>query len=212
MSAPRSAHNPENASAAQPAARGPGGLAADERALVARVRAGDEAAFELLFRAHYGSLCTYAASMVGTREDAEELVQDLWTTIWVQREHWPVRESIAAYLVRAVRNRALGRLRHGRVTEQWQHDAASGVRPTLMGTLGATDPHAAFVEAEGLAAFARGVAELPERCRQVFLLRQRGLSHGEIAEIMGIRRATVEVQLWKALRALRRRMAPWSEP
>lgn len=212
MSAPRSAHGPENASPAKPTARGPAGLSADERALVARVRAGDETAFEVLFRKHYGSLCTYAATLVATREDAEELVQDLWSTIWVQREQWHVRESVAAYLYRAVRNRALGRLRRGRVIERWQRDAASGVRPNLMGTLGAADLHAAFVEAEGLAAFARGVAELPERCRQVFLLRQRGLSHAEIAEVMGIRRATVEVQVWKALQALRRRVAPWSEP
>ncbi len=182
----------------------------DDDALVERVRTGDAQAFEALFRAYYAPLCTYATVLVASREDAEELVQDVWSAVWAQRHRWEVHESVAAYLFRAARNRALGWLRRRRVAERWQQDTAAQESSVAVGAWSA-DPHDALVQAEGIAALRRGVAALPERCRQVFLLRQRGLSHREIAEAMGIRPATVEVQMWKALRALRRSVAPWSE-
>jgi RNA polymerase sigma-70 factor (ECF subfamily) len=56
----------------------------------------------------------------------------------------------------------------------------------------------------------QALADLPDRCREVFQLsRDRGLKYAEIATALGISIKTVEAQMGKALRVLRERLAPW---
>jgi RNA polymerase sigma-70 factor (ECF subfamily) len=71
-------------------------------------------------------------------------------------------------------------------------------------------PDAGVVEEEMDAALRRAVADLPERCREVFeLSRVHGLRYAEIAQTLGVSVKTVEAQMGKALRQLRDRLAPW---
>ncbi len=59
-------------------------------------------------------------------------------------------------------------------------------------------------------AIERAIAALPPRCRQVYVLRrQEGLSYAEIAQLVGVTPKTVDVQIGKALRLLRRYLAEW---
>src|SRR2546423_12743163 len=74
------------------------GVPADEAALVARIRAGDEAACEVLFRAYHVPLWRFAYGYVHSREVAEELVQDVFCTLWGERSTWDVRVSVRAWL------------------------------------------------------------------------------------------------------------------
>src|SRR5881628_2581382 len=82
----------------RPAARAPG------HDLVARIRAGDEAAFEAMFRAYYGPLCRYVAAYLGSRDAAEDAVQGVFVRIWEDRTRWVVSE-LRHYLYAAVRRR-----------------------------------------------------------------------------------------------------------
>ena len=67
-----------------------------------------------------------------------------------------------------------------------------------------------LVDEEMDVAVRQAVAELPERCREVFeLSRVRGLRYAEIATALEISVKTVEAQMGKALRLLRERLAPW---
>src|SRR2546426_11153144 len=55
-----------------------------------RIRAGDEAAFEAMFRTHYDGLCRYVAGYLGSRDAAEDVVQGVFARIWDDRAHWVV--------------------------------------------------------------------------------------------------------------------------
>src|SRR5215207_2149794 len=81
---------------------------------VERIRAGDEAAFEALFRALAPGLCTLVTRYVHSRDIAEEIVQDLFLDIWTRRAELAIDRSIAAYLFGAARNRALNHAKRER--------------------------------------------------------------------------------------------------
>ena len=63
--------------------------------VIARIRAGDEDAFEALVLEHYNGLCVFAARLVGTDAAAEEIVQDVLMRIWQRRERWRVGPGMA---------------------------------------------------------------------------------------------------------------------
>src|SRR5256885_11941323 len=80
------------------------------RDLVARIRAGDEAAFEAMFRAYYDPLGRHVAPYVGSRDAAEDAVQGLFVRIWEDRARWVVSD-LGHYLYTAVRRRAISQVR-----------------------------------------------------------------------------------------------------
>lgn len=171
--------------------------------LLGRLRDGDAAAFDTVFRTWYAPLVRLAEGMLRERAVAEEIVQDVLFELWRRRAMLAADGSPEAYLFRSTRNRSLNHLRHARVQQRGE--------PQVIGALG--HPHGAdadLVEAEIDVALREAVADLPPRCREVFeLSRVRGLRYVEIAETLGISVKTVEAQMGKALRTLRERLAPW---
>ena len=97
----------------------------DDAALAARVRAGDGAAFETLFREYFARLASLAYSYVRSREIAEELVQDTLLSIWKGRAAWDVEGHVRQYLYAAVRHRAISHLRKVKVATRVEDEATS---------------------------------------------------------------------------------------
>src|SRR5215217_1297158 len=168
---------------------------------IARIRSGDEAAFEALFRALAPGLCALVTRYVGSRGAAEELVQELFFDLWQRREQLAPEQAITGYLHVAARNRALNWLRHERRITPWsaamalQHDAevdpSSPSEGELLDALELQD----------------AIAQLPARCRLIFTLsRQQDMSYAEIAGSLGLSIKTVETQMGRALKALRERL------
>ena len=154
---------------------------------ISRGRGGGTAAFRELFDRYYAPLCRFAACWFHDRTSAEEIVLDTFTHIWQHAGELRISTSVRAYLFRAVRNRALNRLR------------GKGPEPLF------TNPEALQLEAdEMLLLIAEAVSQLPDRCREVFRKsREEGLSNAAIANQMRISVKTVEAQMSKALRRLR---------
>lgn len=178
-------------------------LLTDDRAIVARIRSGDEATFDLLVRSHYNGLCVFAARMMDSDAAAEELVQDVLFRIWTTRASWAITDTVRGYLYGAVRHRALMALRRERLERRYEAGAVRDAHPPAMShAVGAAD--AQLRAAEVARAVEHAIAALPPRCREAYLLRrQHGLSYAEIARVMGIAPKTVEVQINAALRSLR---------
>jgi len=166
--------------------------------LVERIRGGDEAAFEALFRALAPGLTVMAGRYVRSRAVAEEIVQDLFFDVWSRRAELAVDGSITSYLFAAVRNRALNHLKRERRLVEWppaerpdDPDATAPGESELLDALELQD----------------AIAALPARCRLIFTLsRQHDLSYGEIAASLSLSVKTVETQMGRALRALRERL------
>ncbi|HMH84112.1 MAG TPA: RNA polymerase sigma-70 factor [Gemmatimonadales bacterium] len=167
---------------------------ADERAWVDRVRAGDVGAFEALYRTYWQRLYAFAFRYVHSKEDAEEVAQEVFFRIWRRRAHWVLAGAVRNYLYLAVRNAARDRLERAAVARRWlvgQVETAPEVQPELEA-------------AEFAATVERALAELPPKRSAVCKLRLiDGLSYAQIADRLGICEKTVETQLARGLKALR---------
>jgi len=176
---------------------------ASERDLQERIRAGDERAFDSVFRTHYAQLVRMAESILRERAIAEEIAQEVMLELWRRRESLEVEQTFAAYLIRSTRNRALNHIRHQRIAAR---EAA----------IAATESHSSpSAEEEVLGielqnAVRNAIDALPEKIREVFQLsREQGLKYAEIASVLEISVKTVEKRMGQALSELRERLAPW---
>ncbi len=176
---------------------------AADLALLARLREGDEAAFDTIFRNWYEQLVALGDRMVRDRAAAEEIAQEVMLELWRRRDRLAADGSAQAYLYTATRNRALNYLRHLRVR-------AKGEPFLLPDETASERADSRAVESEIEAAIRGAITELPPRCREVFeLSRMQGLKYGEIAQTLGVSVKAVEAQVGKALKLLRERLAPW---
>jgi len=113
-------------------------------------------------------------------------------------------ELTRAYLYVAAKNRALKYLRHRRVATAWIARAAREEPPT------ASSPEDLYLRRELADAVQRAIAELPARCREVFVLRRhQHLSYNEIAARAGVSLGTVKSQMWRAAVLLKEKLAPY---
>lgn len=183
-----------------------------DEVLAERVRSGDEAAFESIFRRWYAELVRF--SLVYTAHDqqvAEDLVHDVLFRVWEHRIRWNPSGTIASYLFRATRNRCIDYARHAAVERKWHHETTASLS-IESSELGSRVAHAnEEVEVSELqAAILRGVDRLPSRCRQTFLLhRDHGLTYDEIAAVMQTSPKTVKAQMGRALQSLRSYLGPY---
>lgn len=176
---------------------------AEDASLLSRLRAGDESAYDAVFRAHYGGLVGLAEALLRSREAAEDVAQDVLLELWRRREALVVTDSVRAYLFRSVRNRALNELRRVKVAKRKEPFVRGESESPAIGALRLED-------AEVDAALAAALAALPDPVRETFVLsRQDGLRYQEIATRLGVSVKTVEARMTKALKELRDRMAPW---
>ncbi len=166
------------------------------------IRSGDSAAFERLFRAYAGPLCVFVGRTVRDPDIAEEIIQDVFFDIWRRQAEWQPRTNVRAYLYKSARNRALDYLDHRRVVEHWQGQDGSGEEDES----GRAD--AGLLQQELEEAVAHAVEQLPERRKEIFLLtRRHDMTYAEVAETLGISVNTVETQMTRAFRALRKSLA-----
>jgi RNA polymerase sigma-70 factor (ECF subfamily) len=193
---------------APPRGEGAAPFPPDDAALVARVRMGDETAFETLYRAHHDRLWKFAYGYLRSREMAEEVVQDVFLSVWRERSEWDVRSTARVWLYAAVRNRALNHLRHERVVARLV-DGDAGLSAAGAATEGRDeapamgqpppDAQTRLETGELEETVARALAALPERRRLAMTLRWRhDFSAAEIARVLATTPESVRVLLTRA--------------
>lgn len=176
---------------------------ASERDLRERIRAGDEGAFDVIFRSNYPHLVRMAESIVREPALAEEIAQDVMLELWRRKESLDIEQTFRAYLIRATRNRALNHIRHQRIVAREAAFAAleSPSSPSAEDELLGVELERAVRDA---------VNGLSENCREVFQLsRENGLKYAEIATALEISVKTVEKRMGQALSELRDQLATW---
>lgn len=165
------------------------------------IRKGNIFEYELLFRAYYQPLLSYAKSIIKLDADAEEIVQDIFFVLWKNRKSLDIHTSFSAYLYKSVYNNCLQHLRREKIKLNFQMDKQNWNYHESM------SPGEILQYNELYDKINRIVNELPENCQTIFKLnRFNGMKYSEIAEKLAISIKTVEANMTKALKHLRRQM------
>lgn len=168
------------------------------------IKDGDRQAFRAVFEKYYVRLHRFVWGHVHSKTVAEELVQDLFTTLWEKRDEIELEHSIKAYLFRAARNKSIDWLRHKKVEDEWREEKRQINRENKQ-----PDMSKRLHDKQMLAEVKQAISEMPKRRREVFMLsRYEDMTYKEIAELLDISPSTVETHMSKALEELRTRFLP----
>jgi RNA polymerase sigma-70 factor (ECF subfamily) len=153
--------------------------------------------FHKLYLRFRPGLSNFAAAIVKNSDDADEIVNDVFVSIWEKRNALILDDSLKSYLFKSVKNRCLNHIKKARLPFADMPDEFSVISPA---------PSAdRILEGKELQIHINQlIDQLPTKCKQVFLLsRMFDLSYKEIAEIMDISAKTVENQIGIALKFLK---------
>lgn len=185
----------------------------DEATLVARLKAGDERAFETLVRRESGRLLAAARRLVRDEAAAHDCVQEAFLSAFRAIGSFEPRSSVGAWLHRITINAALMRLRKGRRLAETPIDDllpsfdADGFRRDLVEV---PDDPESELERRRIREFVRAKVDmLPDGYRTALVLRDlEGWSTKEAAEALGIAEGAMKVRLHRARAALKRLIEP----
>jgi RNA polymerase sigma-70 factor, ECF subfamily len=158
--------------------------------------------FEKLFRAEFKGLCFFAQKYVKDHDTSREIVQDSFLSLWEKRATVDAGRSVKSYLITVIHNKCHNYLRDNR-----KFDTNLLQIENLLELSAITDTDS-MVTQELHNAIHSAIEELPEKCRNIFLLnRYDNLKYQEIADKLEISVKTVEAQMSKALQHMRIRLA-----
>lgn len=166
----------------------------------------DATAFRLLYKTYYKALVCYALQMVEDSDSAEDIVQELFSTIWEKKMPFQSLASFKAYLYNSVRNASLDYLKHKDVEGSYLQKMID-THPDYCGN--GEEEEEGFFKEEVYRQLLLTIDSLPNRCREVFLLYMEGNTNEEIANALHVSLETVKTQKKRAMSFLRKKLGPY---
>jgi RNA polymerase sigma-70 factor (family 1) len=168
--------------------------------LILMLRDGDEIAFGEIYNRYWKKLFVMASNRIGNLQDGEEIVQDIFTSLWRRRESLVLNGDLSHYLAVSVKYRVIRTLD--------KHYKQQRYIRSLPGNAEIDNSTLDILDFEELQEeLAKHVKNLPDKCQLVFRLsREQGYSQKQIASELRISEKTVEAHLGKAYKVLRARL------
>ncbi len=168
----------------------------DEKLLVAALRLDSHEAFVRIFRQYYPNLVSFAGQFIPDKLTCEDIVQNIFLSLWQERKDLHIRSSLRSYLTVLVQNMCLNQIRHNKVKARYEseiHEAILSLSP---------EEHMFFSELN--MAFDSTLSQMDPTLRETLLLsRDEKLKYPEIAERLNISVRTVEDRISRAMKLLR---------
>lgn len=160
--------------------------------------------YDYLFHYYYSGLVSFAIKYVKDKDVAEDIVQEFFYKLWINKENLKITNTLKAYFFTSVKNRCLDYFRKQEVRVKAK-DYFINLNENLENLV--DDEQKYFVESELREHIFDVLNKLPEKCRRVFVMnRFEGLKPIEISEKEQISVRTVEGHIGKALKILRQEL------
>lgn len=178
----------------------PEGKQASDRDLVTRLQAGQAEALGPIYDRYASLVYTLALKMMAHTQEAEDLTQEVFVSLWQRQNYDPNRGSLRSYLATFTRSRALDRLRvssnRRRILRRFQRTESAAVTAATPTDVAAHDERSQTLKA--------ALQQLPETEREVLNIAYfEGYSQSQIAQRLGIPLGTVKTRSRQGLIRLR---------
>ena len=172
-----------------------------DQELLALLRQEDKIAYTVIYDRYWAILFRHARKMTRNDEQAADVIQDLFTAIWLNASSLEVKSSLSSYLYTALRNRILKLIRHEQVKVNYLNTL-----PDFKNE-GRNNTDELLREKELSTQIEEEISQLPPKMREIFeLSRKAHLSYKQIAEETNIAEGTVKKQVYNALKILRAKL------
>jgi RNA polymerase sigma-70 factor, ECF subfamily len=183
----------------------------EDTELVSRILSGEEFLFEILVRRYQTRVVAHVSRMVGSREDAFDLAQEIFLKVFQALDRYNPEFKFSTWLFRIAGNAAIDHLRKRRPRtvplEIPDAESRSGVS-AIEHESTELDPYGELRNVQRGEAISRAIAELPPEFRELITLRHfGGLSYEEIARVKNMPLGTVKNKLFRARVVLKERLA-----
>jgi RNA polymerase sigma-70 factor (ECF subfamily) len=159
---------------------------------------GCRSSFERLYMCYRDRVYFYVLKMTKSEELAKEIVQDVFVKVWINREKVDPAYNFSSFVFKVARNHSINVLK--RLT--YEKMAKERIAKSSVSHITNTEDKVVFNEYMDI--MDKAVGELPPRRKSIFeMSRNKGISHDEIAGIMGISKNTVKSQLVKATKSIK---------
>lgn len=158
----------------------------------------DISAYKVLYEEYYNALVMYSVNFVGRLSVAEDIVQELFVTIWEKRITFLSFTSFRVYLYNGVRNASIDYLKHQDIEEQYI--------ASLSETYCEVGVEQDLCEEEVRRLLYKEIDSLPEKMRRIFLMYMEGRKNEEIATILQISVETVKTQKKRAVKQIKSKL------
>ncbi len=156
----------------------------EDRILLWKAKRGDKSAFDALYAKYVDTLLTVGRNLLGNADEAEEVVQDVFTSFVESLGAFQLRGNLKGFLAICVANRARDRLRRRSRTATTEYEAP---RDSV------SEPLELMIRNEQISRLQQALAELPAEQREVIVLKMHaGLSFRVMASELGIALGTVQ--------------------
>ncbi len=172
-----------------------------DRLLLARVKRGDNAAFEMLVKAHQDRVYDFCVRMLGDREEAFDLTQEIFLSIHQHLDQFRQDARLSTWIFRISRNHCLNRLKYLKRRGRGRSDEYGETNELAIteSAGGPSQPDAHLERAQARSVVHQAIAQLDEEQRTLVVLRDvEGLSYEEIVEITELPEGTVKSRLHRA--------------
>ena len=166
------------------------------------LKTGDVRLYESLFREYYRPLVVYAMKYVKDADVAKEIVQEFFVRLFEKRNSLVIDTSLKSYFYRSVFNSCINYISHMEMRSRHIRNMA------VLSENEFSDNQVAVIELQNR--IVDSIEKMPDQCRRIFKMnRFEGLRNEQIAVALGISKRTVETQISKALKILRKKLADY---
>ncbi len=173
----------------------------NEKQLLESVSKGDEKAFKTFFLYYYPKVKWFIGGLLQSQEEAEDISQDVFLTLWNNRLSLNSISNFKAYLFRICKNAAYRHIERALLFKSYQQREAE--KMSIIPESNETDDNIQLKELELLISMV--VEKMPAQRKKIYKMsRVSGMSNDKIAQVLGINKRTVENHLSQALADIRK--------